>query len=172
MVVVGNEVFVGSNTYSGDQTLLVIDSNTDTEKQRIAFGSTPEPLAVDANGKLWIQAGNDLVQIDPTSRLVAKRIPFAAAPGSLTMNPDKKSFVYTLSGKTYRLSIDPPSATGAQLIARSFNAIGIDPQTGRIYASPSPTLYKQAGYVIRYEGNGVLIDSIKAEIAPLGFYFR
>ncbi|GAB2520987.1 YncE family protein [Spirosoma aerophilum] len=172
MVVVGTEAFIGSNTYSGDQTLLIIDLNTDTEKQRIAFGSTPEPLAVDATGKLWIQAGKDLVQIDPASRIVAKRLTFGAAPSSVVMSADKRAFYYVLSGKTYRLPIEAATSLGSQIIARSFNALGVDPQTKRIYGSPSPTLYKQAGYVIRYDENGTLVDSVKAEIAPLGFYFR
>ncbi len=171
MVVSGTEAFVGSNTYSGDKTLLIIDLNTDTEKLRIAFGSTPEPIAVDANGKLWIQAGNDLVQIDPASRIVAKRLTFAAAPSSVTISADKLSFYYTLSGKTYNLPITATTATGTQVLARSFSALGIDPQTKQIYGSVIPS-YAQAGYVLRYQSTGALIDSVKAEIAPSGFYFR
>lgn len=172
MVVSGTEVFVGSNTYSSDKTLLIIDLNTDTEKQRIAFGSTPEPIALDATGKLWLQAGNDLVQLDPATRLVAKRLTFAAMPGSVTISADKKSFYYTLSGKTYNLSIDATTTPGNQFVARSFSALGVDPQTGRLYGSQNPLLYTQAGYVLRYEASGTLVDSVKAEIAPSGFYFR
>lgn len=171
MVMVGTEVFVGSSAYSGDQTLLIIDLNTDTEKQRIAFGSAPEPIALDATGKLWLKAGNDLVQIDPQTRLVAKRVTLAGAPGSITMSSDKKSLLYTMSGKTYRLTTDATIAPISQLIARSFSALGVDPQTKRIYGSVIPS-YKQAGYVLRYEENGTLVDSVKAEIAPSGFYFR
>ncbi|MVM29408.1 DUF5074 domain-containing protein [Spirosoma sp. HMF4905] len=172
MVVSGTEAFVGSNTYSGDQTLLIVDLNTDTEKQRIAFGSTPEPIALDATGKLWLQAGKDLVQLDPASRVVAKRLTFAAAPGSVTISADKKSFYYTLSGKTYTISTDATTASGSIVISRSFSTLGIDPQTNRIYGTQNPLLYTQAGYVIRYESTGTLVDSVKAEIAPSGFYFR
>ncbi len=43
MVVKDNEVFVGSTGSSGDNTLLVIDAYTDEIKQRIDFGTTPEP---------------------------------------------------------------------------------------------------------------------------------
>ncbi|GAB4045855.1 YncE family protein [Spirosoma litoris] len=171
MVISGTEAFVGSNTYSGDQTLLIIDLNTDTEKQRIAFGSTPEPLALDANGKLWIQAGKDLVQLDPTSRAIAKRLTFSAAPGSVTISGDKRNFYYTLGGKTYTISIDANTASGSVVVNRSFSALGIDPQTNRIYGTVIPS-YAQAGYVIRYESTGTLVDSVKAEIAPSGLYFR
>ncbi|AKD57702.1 YncE family protein [Spirosoma radiotolerans] len=172
MVVAGSEAFVGSNAYSGNKTLLIIDLNTDTEKQRVDFGSSPEPIALDANGKLWIQTGNDLVQFNPSDRTIAKRLTFAATPGSVTISPDKRAFYYTLSGKTYRLPIEATAATAAnQVIARSFSSLGIDPQTNRIYGSVVPS-QAQTGYVVRYESTGALVDSVKAEIAPSGFYFR
>ncbi|GAB3987344.1 hypothetical protein GCM10028807_07200 [Spirosoma daeguense] len=172
MVLVGTEVFVGSNAFSGNKTLLVIDANTDTEKQRIDFGVAPEPIGVDADGKLWILAGKDLVQVNPADRTTAKRLTFAATPGNITLNADKRRFYYTLSGRTYRLETTSTTASGSQVIARSFAALGIDPQTRQIYGSQSPQLYTQAGYVIRYDEGGTLIDSVKAEIAPSGFYFR
>lgn len=171
MVLVGSEVFVGSSAYSGNKTLMIIDANTDTVKDRIEFGVAPEPIALDADGRLWILAGNDMVRINPQTRLVEKRLSFAAAPGSVTLGADKRSFYYTLNGKTYNFSIDATTASGNQVIARSFSALGIDPQTRQIYGSVIPS-YAQAGYVIRYQSNGALIDSVKAEIAPSGFYFR
>ena len=49
---------------------------------------------------------------------------------------------------------------------------GIDPKDGTIYAGVTPS-YKQAGYVLRYEpSNKRIIDSVKVEIAPSGFYFK
>jgi hypothetical protein len=172
MVLAGSEVFVGSTSYSGDKTLLIIDANTDMVKDKLDFGATPEPIALDADGKVWILAGKDLARVNPSSRLVEKRLTFAAAPGSVTINADKRAFYYTLSGKTYRLPIDATTASGSQVVARSFSALGVDPVTKRVYGSQSPLLYTQAGYVLRYEEGGALIDSVKAEIAPTGFYFR
>ncbi len=171
MVLVGSEVFVGSNTYSGDKTLLIIDANTDEVKQRIDFGVAPEPIALDADGKLWILAGKEMVQIDPQTRLVAKRLTFATTPGSITIGTDKRTFYYTLSGKTYRFMTSATTAVGSLVLPRSFSALGIDPQTKQIYGSVIPS-YAQAGYVVRYREDGALIDSIRAEIAPSGFYFR
>lgn len=172
MVLAGSEVFVGSVGFSGDKTLLIIDANTDTVKEKIDFGATPKPIALDANGKLWILAGKDMVRINPQTRLVEQRLTFSASPGAVAISPDKKTFYYTLGGKTLRFSIETTSAVGTQVIGRSFAALGVDPQTKRIYGSQSPPLYKQANYVIRYEENGTLIDSVKAEIAPSGFFFR
>ena len=171
MVVAGTEAFVGSNAYSGDKTLLIIDVNTDEVKQRIDFGSTPEPIALDADGKLWIRTGKEMVQLNPTDRTVAKRLMFAATPNNVTIGPDKRTFYYSLSGKTYSFPTSANTGSGSVLISRSFSALGVDPQTKRIYGSVIPS-YAQAGYVLRYESTGVLIDSVKAEIAPSGFYFR
>ena len=172
MVLVDSEVFVGSTGFSGDKNLLIIDANTDTVKDKINFGATPEPIALDAVGKLWILAGKDMVRFNPKTRLVEQRLTFSASPSPVVISADKKLFYYTLSGKTSRFSIDATSAVGTQVIARSFAALGIDPQTKQIYGSQTPVLYKQANYVLRFQENGTLIDSVKAEIAPSGFYFR
>ena len=171
MVIVRSEAFVGSTAYSGDKTLLVIDINTDEVKQRIDFGSTPEPIALDADGKLWIRTGKEMVQLDPLTRLVAKRLLFAATPDNVIIGPDKRSFYYNLGGKTYSFPTTANTGSGSVIIPRSFSALGVDPQTKRIYGSVIPS-YSQAGYVLRYESTGVLIDSVKAEIAPSGFFFR
>ena len=171
MVLAGSEVFVGSTNFNNDKTLLIVDANTDTVKEKIDFGATPEPIAVDANGKLWIKAGKDMVRINPSTRQVEQRLTFTASPGAVAISADKRSFYYTLSGKTSRFSIDATSAVGTQVVARSFAALGVDPQTKQLYGSVIPS-YDQAGYVLRFQENGTLIDSVKAEIAPSGFYFR
>ncbi|GAB3687386.1 hypothetical protein GCM10027592_00850 [Spirosoma flavus] len=171
MVLAGTEVFVGSTTYSGDKTLLIVDANTDEVKQRIDFVATPEPIGLDADGKLWILAAKDLFQIEPATRATLKRLTFASAPANVTFNADRRAFYYTLNGRTYRLDTSSSTASGMQKIARSFNALGVDPQTKVIYGAVVPS-YKQAGYVVRYDEGGTLIDSVKAEIAPSGFYFR
>lgn len=172
MVIAGTEAFVGSNAYSGDKTLLIVDLNTDEVKQRIDFGSAPEPIALDADGKLWIRTGKEMVQLNPSDRTVAKRLTFAATLSNVIIGPDKRTFYYSLGGKTYSFPTSANTGTGSVIIPRSFSALGIDPQTKRIYGSQNPQLYTQAGYVLRYESTGALIDSVKAEIAPSGFYFR
>ena len=172
MVLVGSEVFVGSNAFSGDKTLLVVDANTDAVKEKINFGATPEPIALDANGKLWIRAGKDMVRINPQSRLVEQRLTFASSLGTLAIGADKRAFYYTQGGKTSQFSIEATTASGTQVLNRSFSgALGIDPKTRQIYGSVIPS-YDQAGYVIRYQPDGSLIDSVKVEIAPSGFFFR
>lgn len=173
MVATDTEVFVGSTEYSADKTLLIIDLGTDAVKQRIDFNAPPRPIALDAEGKLWLLAGSDMIRMDPQKRTIEKRLTFPAAPGSVAIGQDKKSFYYTLSGRTYQILITATTTASARVVVnRSFSALDVDPQTGMLYASPSVVLYTQAGYVLRYQPDGVLIDSVKAEIAPSRFYFR
>lgn len=173
MVLSGSEVFAGSVSYSGNNKLAIINTETNEVKQLIDFSASPQPIAVDANGKLWILAGQQMIRMDITSRAIEQRVTLPATPSAITISRDKKTFFYSANNRTYKLGIsDATALTTNTLFNRAFSALGVDPQTGRFYGSPYPTIYTQAGYVIRYEESGALIDSVKAEIAPLRFYFR
>ncbi len=176
MVVAGSEAFVGSDpgygANTGANTLLIIDLNTDEVKQRIDFDAPPQPIALDADGKLWMLIGPEMVRLDPASRVIEKRLTFPAAPSSVTPGADRRTFYYTLSGKTYRFATSATAiSTANPIVNRSFSALGVDPVNGTLYGSVIPS-YAQAGYVLRYQSNGTLIDSVRAEIAPSKFFFR
>ncbi len=171
MVFVGNEVFAGSTSYSGNE-LAIVNTETNEIKQKITFSSSPRPVAVDADGKLWILAGQEMIQMDITTRSIQKRVSLLAVPSAITISRDRKTFFYSANNRTFKLGIsDATASTANTLFSRAFSALGVDPQTGRIYGSVIPS-YEQAGYVIRYEENAALVDSVRAEIAPMGFYFR
>lgn len=173
MVLVGSEVFAGSVNYSGDKNLAIINTETNEVKQRIEFGTAPQPIAVDAEGKLWILAGKEMIQMVVASRAIEKRLMLPAAPTAITISRDKKTFYYSANNRTYKFGINETTASTTNVVFnRAFSALGADPQTGRLYGSQYPALYTQAGYVLRYEENGMFVDSVKAEIAPSGFYFR
>ena len=171
MVLVGNEVFAGSTGYSGNE-LAIINTETNEVKQKITFSSSPRPVAVDADGKLWVLAGSEMIRMDVITRSIEKRLTLPASPSTITISQDKRTFFYSANKRTYKFGINDTSAsTTNPVFNRAFSALGVDPQTKRIYASVIPS-YEQAGYVLRYEETGVLVDSVKAEIAPSGFYFR
>ena len=173
MVLSGSEVFAGSVSYSGSNRLVIVNTETNEVKQQIDFNASPQPIAVDADGKLWMLAGQEMIQMDITTRSIQKRIRLPAMPSAVVISRDRKTFFYSANNRTYKLGInDAAASTVNTLFNRAFSALGVDPQTGRIYGSQYPMLYTQAGYVIRYEENAALVDSIKAEIAPTRFYFR
>ncbi|AEI50990.1 YncE family protein [Runella slithyformis] len=186
--ILGNEAFVG-NTGSGISKITVIDVATDAVKQSVEVGRNPEMVGMDANNKLWAYAGGEMIRLNPQTKTVETRFkitsPIAAkSPSSFTLSADKKTIYFTHSfydaadgylqkGETYRFSIDASTvAADKPFINRLFSGgLGVDPQTGILYAGLIPS-FKQAGYVLRYQANGTLIDSVKAEIAPSTFFFK
>ncbi len=172
MVLVGSEVFVGSASYSGGTALAIINVNTDEVVQKVDMGGEAEPIAVDANGRLWVLVGQTMVCYNAGARTVEKRVPLNAAPKSVAISRDRRSFYFSTDSRTYRFAITDTNVPGTAVQNRSFSAIGIDPNTGMFYGSQNPVNYSQAGYVIRYQETGALIDSVRAEIAPSRFFFR
>lgn len=187
IVVVGTEAFVG--TAGGERILTVINTETDEVKQPgIDIGVNVNPVALDANNKLWAYASStaEMVRVDPTTKGIETRYTVSNAgksPSSIAVSADKQSFYFVNSfydpadsykqkGETYLFNIKDGSTQ--LLVRRLFNGLGVDPQTKLIYAGVAPSL-KQAGYVLRYQPSGTtvtLVDSVKAEINPTGFYFR
>ncbi|GAB3962716.1 hypothetical protein GCM10028805_64380 [Spirosoma harenae] len=191
IVVLGNEAYVGSA--GGERTLTVINTDTDEIKQPgLDVGVNTSPIAVDANNKLWAYASatTEMVRINPTSKTIEARLGVGSSgksPGAIAISADKLSFYFVNSfydpadsykekGETYTFKVtDNSISTTTPFIRRLFSGLGVDPQTGIIYAGVTPS-YKQAGYVLRYQpnvgGTATLIDSVRAEIAPSKFYFR
>ena len=193
IVVVGNEAFVGSTSDGNVLTnaLTVINTDTDEIKQpEITVGVNPNPLAVDANGRLWAYASTtkEMVRINPASKLVETRVklgvdadkvdPFRFL-SSFALSADKQAFYFVNSyynaagketGETYRFGVNSTAET--LFIRRIFSGLGVDP-TGVLYAGVTPS-YKQAGYVLRYQPGtttGTLIDSVKVEMRRPGSFF-
>jgi hypothetical protein len=187
IVVVGNEAFVGN--VGGDQNLMVINTETDEVKQPgIVVGASVNPVAQDANGKLWAYTSStvEMVRIDPTTKGIDVRYKVGSGgktPGSIIPSDDKQSFYFVNSfydpadnykqkGETYAFNIK--DGTTQLLVRRLFSGLGVDPQTKLLYAGVAPSL-KQAGYALRYRisaNTATLVDSVKAEINPTAFYFR
>lgn len=184
LVQIGNEVFVG-NIYSGKTVISVIDVTTDAVKQTIEVGANPNVIGLDANNKLWVQAGGSLKRINPSSKVVENTVTLTPAtvgqsPSKFTLSKDKKTLFFALSswgangevGQIYSASVDGNSITATTpLVKKVFYGMAVDPETGYLYGGLAPS-FKQAGYVFRYQPNGTLVDSVKAEIAPAKFFFK
>jgi YVTN family beta-propeller protein len=186
LILVGTDVIVGS--VGGDNTISIINTATDAVSQIIEIGKNPRLIGLDANGKLWFYAGSEFVKYNVTSKAVEGRVKIttsnaAKSPSNFTFSKDKSSIMYVYSfydaadgykqkGETFSFGINDATITTIKpFINKLFTGLATDPATGNIYAGFTPS-YKQAGYIFRYQTNGTLIDSLKAEIAPEGFLFK
>ncbi len=189
MVKVGNEVYLGTynfvdNGAEGD-LLTVIDVTKDEVKSQIKVGNNPSPQALDANGKLWVSTGQSIVRLNPVSKMVEANIKIGSdsrtTPSHFAITGDGKGFFYENSysdadykeiGATYFFNItDTTIPANKPVINRLFSGLAVDPLQNLLYAGVTPS-YAQAGYVVRYRPDGMVVDSIKVEIGPSGFFFK
>jgi hypothetical protein len=185
MVIVGTEAFVSG--VGGEGLVQVIDTQTDALKTSFSVGGSASVLQRDANNKIWAFVGKNAVRIDPANKSVEAKIAVGTdankSPGGLTPSGDRRTFFYSYTfydaadgykqkGALYSFSITDQTITAATpLVNRVFTGLGFDPQRNVLYAGSTPS-YKQAGYVLRYQPTGQLIDSVRVEIAPSAFYFK
>jgi hypothetical protein len=182
MVKVGAEVYVGS-VYSDKNLITVIQTTNDAVSATLTTGLNPEVIGIDAQQKLWFFDG-ELKRLNTGTKTVeaALKVKDAARTASkFSMSKDGRKILYTLSyfdenfvekGALYQTDISASEVnTTTSLISRTFYGVDVDPGTGQIYGSIVPS-FKQAGYVLRYQEDGTLIDSIKAEIGPSKFFFQ
>lgn len=185
MVLHQNKVYVG-RAWTGNE-LTVVSTNTDEVVKTLSFESWPQPVGIDASGKLWVKEGNRFHRINTSTDAVEATVTAgddaARSIGVAALTADKANIIFVLSrsdestnfvevGSTYlfktsseTVSVDTP------VVDRVFSALAADPVSKEVYAGVTPN-FSQAGYVLRLSAAGVLQDSVKVEISPEGFFFK
>ncbi len=182
LVLYKDKVFVGDYPFSGGRNLSVISTTTDAVTKTITFKSEPNPIGIDINNKLWVQAGLELFRLNADTYEIETTLSIsnntAKTAGHFAMAPDLKTIYFVLSydyeahGETYKFSItDTQVNITTPFAKRVFSGLAVDPLQGLIYAGVTPG-YAQSGYTLRLRSDGTLVDSVKVGIAPTSFYFR
>jgi hypothetical protein len=177
-----DKVFVGGYTYGGGTKLSVISTSGDEVVSAVSFDEVPNPIGVDVNGKLWVQAGLELFRLNTDTYAIETTMKIGTdaskSAGNFAMAPDLSTIYFVLSdanfvrGETYKFSIsDTQVNVSTPFIKRMFSGLAVDPTQGLLYAAVTPS-YTQSGYAIRYRGDGSLVDSVKVGVAPTGFVFK
>lgn len=181
-------ILVGTNAYVGNidyhSTLKVINIQKDEVSETIEIGTNPDNFVLDGSNKIWMTTGTAIILFNPISKTFDKKLIAGTndkkSPSSLCISSDKKTLYFTYnfydSADGYKLkgeinSIDIASGVAKTFINRTFADVGFDAESNQIYTSLIPS-FKQAGYVFRYKTTGEVVDSVKTEIGPSGFYFK
>jgi len=189
IVAFNNKVYV---TNSGANTVSVINTSTDAVEATITVGDSPNSLTVDTNGKLWVLCGGkkaynadwslneiastagSLVRINTANNTVETTLPFnskSASPADLTINKDRNKLLYSYAGKVYQFDITATTLPATALINRSFYGLGVEPGTNIIYGADAGS-FTANGKAIRYNANGIAMDSFATAVGPNGFVFK
>lgn len=195
LALVGNQVFVAnSGGFGVDNTVSVINTDTDQVVTTITVGDRPTSMAYDADANVLyvlcsgkyaydyvankvVPTTAELVKINPTTRLIVGRVtiggrPLTDNPGNLVFNKTTKTLYFSFGGGVYSTAAAATSIPlDKPLINRSFYGLGVDSATGIIYGGDAKD-FNRGGTVVRYRATGALLDSAKVGIAPNGFYFK
>ncbi len=185
----GKYVFV--NCWSFDNSILVIDSETDEWIETIEVLVQPNSMVMDNYGKLWVLADGGfpgspfayeepgLMRIDAATRQIEHtyRFELGDRPLALSINGTGDTLFYinrhvfrhdVTSADAPEKFIESPYTTG---YAGGFSALGVDPVSSNIYVADAID-YMQSGRVYRYAPDAELADSFRVGIIPGEFVFR
>lgn len=182
IVVIGTNAYIGN---IGDQkTIKVIDTQKDEVTATIEVGANPSNFVLDATNKIWMTAGKEIVLFNPTTKILESKLKAGTnsqkSASSLSISKDKKTLYYTYNfydaADNYKLkgeinSLNIADGTTKVFINRTFAGVGFDDESNQVYTTLIPS-YKQAGYIFRYQATGAIVDSVKTEIGPIGFFFK
>ncbi len=184
MVQFGNLLFV--TCWSADKAVLVIDVTKDQIIAEIVTGDQPCGIVMDKFNKIWVLSqsnpGNStkslafLQRIDPLSFTIEKNFQFevGAKPVKLSMDGMGENLFYLIGNNVVKMAVLADSLPDKPLLtikSKMLYGLGIDPENGNIYVSDALD-YQQSGWIYRFSGTGILIDSFKAGIIPGRFCFQ
>jgi len=188
-----NMVYVAnSGGWDYDQTISVINTETDQLINTITVGDNPTDLVVDMNHDIWVlckgkvvydqnwtvteETDSRLEKISRTGQSVEHSWVIGQTgdsfnPIRLAINGDGTILYYVEHDGIYRMLISDNAAPQTPFIHRSFYGLDIDPSTGIIYALDAKGFTGQ-GTLFRYYPDGTLADSVDVGIAPNGVFFN
>jgi len=189
----GGKVFVANSGGWGlDSTVSVIDPGNDVVTHTIDVGDNPTDLVEDANGDIWVlckgkvvfdqnwnvieETDSRLVQIKTSDFTIGKSIVIGKkgdffSPLHLAISNDGKMLFYAESDGVYKVGISAVDAPLEPFIKGTFYGLDIDPDSGVIYVLKANG-FDANGSAYRYEGDGMLIDSLQVGIAPNAAVFN
>ncbi len=180
--------FVFTNCWSGDNKILVIDTQNDAVVDSIEVGIQPCSILLDKNNKLWVlndgggwpenPAGyenSSLWRIDAGTRKVEKKFIFPEGSyfPSICLNGNADT-LYFINNGLWCIPVNAetlPKNTIIPADGKSFYKVGIDPDNSEIYLSDAID-WVQNGVVYRYSPQLQPLDTIRAGIIPGGFCFK
>jgi hypothetical protein len=185
LVLNAGKLFVGTTSFGTGKTLYVINTGTNVIEKPVALDAAPNPIGIDANGKLWVNAGIKALKLNADSYATEATLTMGSdaskSAGNFAFSSDRKTVFFVLSyfdaafashGEAYKFGVnDAQINVTTPFIKRNFTGLTVDPSQGLLYAAVTPS-FAQAGYAVRYRADGSLVDSVKVGVAPTGFFFK
>ena len=185
---------VNTGGFGRDNTVKVIDTNTDEVTNTITISDNPNSIQRDKEGNFWIATGGH-TQFDPTTfdeimeestpgaiikldetgaellRLSYGKVGVSNKPTNLTINRAGDQLYYLYAGAVYALSITSTSLPTSVFIDKSFHGLAIDPIDDTIIGCEAPS-FSSSGNILIYNASGDLLSTHKVGIGPNSCTFK
>lgn len=192
MVLANNKVYVCNiGGFSMDSTVTVIDAVTDAVLTTLNVGLNPASILKTSDGNAVVLcmgstgpdfiganaddlAGN-FVRVNTVTNDVDTIMSFDKAfhPLKMTTNPNTHKTYALVGSDAYTgniAEVDTALQAFVPMNSKFFYGVGVDPSNGNIYAGRAG--FSASCYMLRYNPNGTLIDSMQVGIGPNSFVFN
>ncbi|MDW3194160.1 MAG: hypothetical protein R8G66_17435 [Cytophagales bacterium] len=192
MLLVGEQLYVANRGGFGtDNTVSIIDTNTDEVTSEITVGDNPIGLVQDAQGALWVLSAGafafdaefNLIVEESTPSSLSKisnnqvefqldfpEITFSNA-GNLNINSAGNTLYFTYDGEVYRMSVSDTQLPASGFVEQSLYGFAVDPENGQLIGLQAPD-FSAAGNMIFYDSEGNETASYAVGIGPNGCAFE
>jgi len=181
--------YVFTNSWSYDDKILVIDTETDRLIDSISVIFQPASVALDKNNKLWVLSdggfqGNPygyerpgLTRIDAETLEIEEVIYFELDdfPQKMAINRQRDT-IYFINRHVFRYAVNAALPPGLfiqspyQTSIGGFYGLAIDPLTSEIYIADALDNV-QPGLIYRFSPAGAELDTLRVGIIPGNFCF-
>ncbi|MCF8226692.1 MAG: YncE family protein [Bacteroidales bacterium] len=183
--------FVFTNSWSFDNKVLVINSETDELVDSISVVKQPVSMVIDRFNKIWVLCDGGIeghpfgretpgiVKINAATREIEKLIRFKDDdhPGDLKINGTGDTLYY-INRHVYQLPVHADEAPKIFIesphpenYSGGFYSLGVDPYNSHLFVADAID-HVQRGLVYRYHPSGTPVDTFKVGINPGDFCFK
>jgi len=189
MLVENGKLFVcNSGGWSTDNTVSVIDLNTNAVVETITVSDRPADIAADGTGDIWVLCSGETLYDENWNVIGDSDAKLAVIDGTtldvdgsetVGVNGDHPrlleigadgSTIYYINENLYSLNINDGELPGDVFISGDFNSLDAR-NNGEIWLS-SVTDFVNASSIYRYSSSGVLQNTYTAGIGANGVYFK
>lgn len=189
LLVAGSRLYVANSGFGNDNTVTVIDTNTDEVITTVTTGAGPIRLKADSEGRIWVvcsglKAYDENWQRDPdhdipgqidildiSDHQITATIKTGGFPKSIALGEERGQAWVVNEEAVQLIDMNRYEVLDGAFIARSFNGIGLSTAEERLYLAQSRG-YTQSGQAMIYNLEGAAVDSFQAGIAPMDFHFQ
>ncbi|MEX0770947.1 MAG: DUF5074 domain-containing protein [Balneolaceae bacterium] len=184
LVVAGNRLFVANSGFGNDNTVTVINTETDEVLTTVTVGPGPERLRMDSNQNIWVVSVGNRPWGEPENNVPGRidvldgstaehlaTVETGGFPKAITVSQEAGQAWVVNTEAVQRIDMNSYELLEETFIRRSFNGIGYSEVENRLYLAHSLG-YEQSGQAIIYDLEGAAIDSFQVGIAPMDFIFQ